>query len=123
MNAINIIEIYNYHGVWVFDDETTGLNKEAFVSGADLIIDAMVSHIPNAHDGFLCIFSKNPFPSYKYKLELKTRGNEETGNWYVCKALGIDGWLCGALYKYFDVEPEAIYIQVKEKRNANARTA
>jgi hypothetical protein len=55
-------------------------------------------------------------------MELKTRGNEETGNWYVCKALGIDGWLCGALYKYFDVEPETIYIQVKEKQNANART-
>jgi len=100
--------------MWVLDDEATGLVKEPFVSGADTIIDNMVKEIPNAGKGFLCIYSKNPFPTYQYQLKLKTRGNEITGNWYTCEELGIDGWLYGALYKYFEVEPESIYLQVKE---------
>lgn len=116
MNTINVITIYNYYGTWVFDDESTGLVREAFVSGADVIIDLMVRDIPNAKQGFTCIFSKNPFPTSQYELKLKTRGNEVQGNWYTCEALGIDGWLCGSLYKYFEVEPESIFIQVKEKQ-------
>lgn len=120
MNTINVIEIYKYHDIWVFDDESTGLIREAFVSGADLIIDKMVEHIPNAENGFICIFSGKYFPTATYELKLKIRGDEKIGNWYTCEELGIDGWLCGALYKYFDVEPESIYIQVKGKRHVNA---
>jgi hypothetical protein len=119
MNIINVIKIYKYHGIWVFDDESTGLDHEAFVSGADAIIDKMVEHIPDADNGFMCIFSGKPFPTANYQLQLTIRGNEETGNWYTCKALGIDGWLCGALYKYFEVEPESIYIQVTGKPHVN----
>ncbi len=114
MNTIGMIEVYKYNGIWVLDDEATSLYREPFVSGADTIIDNMVNEIPNAEKGFLCIYSKNSFPTYQYQLKLKTRGNVTTGNWYTCKELGIDGWLCGALYKYFEVEPESIYLQVKE---------
>ena len=116
MNTINVITIYNYNGTWVFDDESTGLVREAFVSGADVIIDLMVNDIPNAKQGFTCIFSKNTFPTHQYELKLKLRGDELHGNWYTCEALGLDGWLCGSLYKYFEVEPESIFIQVKENK-------
>jgi hypothetical protein len=34
--------------MWVFDDERVGLNQQAFVSGADDIIDLIVKDIPNA---------------------------------------------------------------------------
>lgn len=118
MNTIGLIEVYKYNGMWVLDDEATGLYREPFVSGADTIIDNMVKDIPNAEEGFICMFSKNPFPTYQYELKLKTRGNEITGNWYTCKELAIDGWLCGALYKYFEVEPDSIYIQVKESNHS-----
>jgi len=122
MNTISILEIYKFNGTWVFDDESKDLLREAFVSGADTIIDNMVKDIPNAENGFVCLFSKNPFPSHQYELKLKIRGNEISGNWYTCESLGIDGWLCGSLYKYFDVEPESIYIQVKESNHENKKT-
>jgi hypothetical protein len=121
MNTISVLKIYKYNGLWVFDDADKGLLHEAFVSGADVIIDLMVRNIANAKDGFSCIFSKNPFPSSQYELKLKTRGNDIIGNWYTCEALGIDGWLCGSLYKYFDVEPESIFIQVKEIEHEHER--
>ena len=98
MNTIGMIEVYKYSGYWVFDDAVHGLVREAFVAGADTLIDNMVTDIPNAESGFICVFSKNPFPTCQYTLKLKTRGNEITGNWYNCEELGIDGWLCGSLY-------------------------
>ena len=38
-NAINVIYLYKYKGMWIFDDEKVGLDKESFVEGADAIID------------------------------------------------------------------------------------
>ncbi len=52
MNAINLIVPYRYEGMWVFDDARVGLDKEPFVSGADTMIDVLVSEIPNAQKGF-----------------------------------------------------------------------
>jgi hypothetical protein len=118
MNTIGMIEVYKFNGYWVFDDAATGLSREAFVAGADMLIDNIVADIPNAETGFICVFSKNPFPTYQYKLKLKTRGDDISGNWYTCEELEIDSWLCGSLYKYFDVEPETIYIEVKESKHA-----
>jgi len=41
MNNVNYISSYIYEGAWVFDDESRELDKEPFVAGADLLIDAM----------------------------------------------------------------------------------
>ena len=57
MNAIVLIQPYRHEGVWVFDDETVGLVREPFVSGADVIIDRMVEGIPGAEKGFNLFFS------------------------------------------------------------------
>lgn len=64
MNSIMIIHPYKYEGTWVFDDEKVGLQQEPFVSGADKIIDQIVSTIPNAESGFSLLFSAQPFPEY-----------------------------------------------------------
>jgi hypothetical protein len=48
----------------VFDDPHLGLIQEAFISGADVIIDRAVAHIPDAAAGFLLIFSSIPFPGH-----------------------------------------------------------
>jgi hypothetical protein len=45
MNSIMVIHPYKSHGMWVFDDRQTGLIQEPFVSGADKIIDRMVTQI------------------------------------------------------------------------------
>ena len=113
MNAINVIAPYKYLGMWVFDDPRVGLVQEPFVSGADTMIDRSVSEIPDAEDGFRMLFSASPFPGYQFRLEW--RRGDRSGNWYFSPELGMEGWLCPALFNYFDKAPKELYVQVKPK--------
>jgi len=106
-NSIFVIRPYKYFGTWVFDDPAAGLVREAFVSGADTIIDRFTADIPGAADGFTLTFSAQPFPGYQTKLE-RVR-EEHGGNWYRSPELGLEGWLCPALFKYFRTAPENLY--------------
>ena len=74
MNAINLIIPYRYEGMWVFDDARVGLDKEPFVSGADMMLDVLVNDIPNAQKGFRLLFSATPFPGYKGEAGMGSRG-------------------------------------------------
>lgn len=109
-NSIFIIFPYKYNGTWVFDDESTGLVKEPFVSGIPEIIDEMTLEIPDAEKGFKLIFSSAPFPGHKIILE-KIR-TEYEGTWYRENTTKKEGWLCPALFKYYDTAPDRFYIQV-----------
>lgn len=113
MNAIIAIHPYKSDGLWVFDDESVGLRQEPFVSGADTIIEMMVQGIPDAASGFTLLFSAAPFPGYQVAFDW--RREEMDGNWYFSKDLNMEGWLCPALFKYFDSAPETIYAQFKHK--------
>ena len=113
MNAINIIVPYRYEGMWVFDDPRVGLDKEPFVSGADDMIDALVAEIPNADKGFRMLFSATPFPGNTVKLEW--RREECGGNWYFSPEFEMEGWLCPALFKYFEQAPKEIYIKAEPR--------
>ena len=113
MNVINVIEPYDKGGIWVFDDPNVGLQAEAFVAGADKMIDMVTAHIPNAKSGFTMIFSGEPFPGYDHHLEWSSE--ESNGNVYYSPELDEYGWLCPALLRYFDAPPKAIYVQIKPK--------
>ncbi len=113
MNSILVIHPYKYEGVWVFDDPRVGLIREPFVAGADVILDKITSHIPDAASGVTVLFSAQPFPGAQH--EFVWRREETGGNWYYSPALDIEGWLCPALFKYFDQAPQRIYAQVKPK--------
>jgi len=113
MNAINVIAPYRHLGMWVFDDPKVGLVQEPFVSGADTMIDRAVADIPNAAQGFVLVFSANPFPGYQMKLDW--RREDGGGNWYHSPDLGLEGWLCPALFRYFDAAPREIYVQVRPR--------
>ncbi len=113
MNAINQIVPYRYEGRWVFDDPRVALDKEPFVSGADSMIDVLVADIPNAQNGFRLLFSATPFPGCKVKLEW--RREECGGNWYFSPDFKMEGWLCPALFKYFDEAPKEIYVKAEPK--------
>lgn len=113
MNSIMVIHPYKYDEMWVFDDEKVGLIQEPFVSGADDIIERMVTQIPDAESGFSLIFSGSPFPGYQLKFDW--RRAELSGNWYYNADLDREGWLCPALFKYFDVAPKEFYAQFKAK--------
>lgn len=112
-NSIFIIAPYKYEGTWVFDDERVGLYREAFVSGADLILDRLTAHIPDAANGFRLLFSATPFPGYDVKVDWVRE--EYEGNWYRAEEYNREGWLCPALYLYYDKAPKEIYIKAEPK--------
>jgi hypothetical protein len=111
MNALTILQPYRHAGMWVFDDPGKGLSKEPFVSGIDVMIDRFTAKIPNAKNGFRLLFSPTPFPGYEIKLEW--RREEYGGNWYYCPQLELEGWLCPALFKYFDKAPAELYAKAE----------
>ncbi len=113
MNAINLVVPYKYQGMWVFDDPRVGLDKEPFVSGVDNMIDFLVQDIPDASIGFRLLFSITPFPGHM--VQLIWRRAEDGGNWYFCPDFNMEGWLCPALFKYFDDAPREIYVKAEQK--------
>ena len=107
MNALFTITPYKHEGQWVFDDESRELDKEPFVAGIDDILDT----VANGATKLTVIFSSAPFPGASLTL---TRLREEMdGNWYQCEELGMEGWLCPAMFKYFTSAPDKIYVQFK----------
>ncbi len=114
MNSIFVIFPYKTNGVWVFDDESTGLVREAFVCGMGEILDALTKGIPDAERGFVCYFSASAIPGTSYRIDW--RREESGGNWYYCGLTQTEGWLCPALFKYFAEAPKEIYIQAKAKK-------
>lgn len=113
-NSILVIHPYQYQGTWVFDDPQVGLVQEPFVAGADVIIDRMVEKIPNASAGVTMLFSDQRFPGAQY--EFVWRREEFAGNWYYSPKFDLEGWLCPALFKYFDKAPERLYVEVRPKK-------
>lgn len=114
MNSIGVIAPYKYEGMWVFDDPAVGLVREPFISGIDAMIDRLVASIPDAENGFRLLFSASPFPGHTVKLEW--RREEFGGNWYYSPQFGIEGWLCPALFKYFDNAPRELYGRAEQKK-------
>lgn len=116
MNSISIIRPYKHGGIWMFDDPVAGLVREPFVSGADEIIDLCVleQRIVNAERGHTLFFSEGVFPNWQYRFDHVRSANG--GNWYRCNHFnGREGWLCPALFKYFEQVPQAIYAMFQEK--------
>jgi hypothetical protein len=113
MNTIGVIAPYRYEGMWVFDDPRVGLNREPFVAGIDTMIDRLVASISGAEKGFRLLFSATPFPGYT--VNLVWRREEYGGNWYYSPAFDMEGWLCPALFKYFDKAPPELYVRAESR--------
>jgi hypothetical protein len=77
------------------------------------MIDLLVREIPDAANGFRLLFSVSPFPGYAARLEW--RRQEYGGNWYFSPDFNMEGWLCPALFKYFDNAPSEIYVKAEAK--------
>ncbi len=113
MNSLLVIHPYKEDGVWMFDDPRARLVREPFVSGADVIIDRMVAHIPKAEAGVTIYFAATLFPGFQH--EFAWRREEYGGNWYYSSEYDREGWLCPALFKYFEQAPQRLFVQVKAK--------
>jgi hypothetical protein len=114
VNSILVIAPYKWEGMWVFDDPRVGLQREPFVSGADVMIDKLVANLADAEKGFRLVFSGAPFPGYTTMLQW--RREEYGGNWYYSPQFDLEGWLCPALFHYFPEAPGEIYVKA-EPRN------
>ena len=111
-NSLMVIYPFKHAGIWMFSDETTHLVNEPFVGHVNNLMDWLTRNIPNAENGFRLIFGAKPFP--EYGMMLRHVREEHEGNWYVCDALGEEpGWLCPALYRYFQVAPPTLYMKAE----------
>jgi hypothetical protein len=112
-NAIHTILCYWTGSTWAFDDAARGIIREPFVSGADSILTlaALRAGVQDPRtNGFTLTFSEQPFPGFQ---ACAARGlPEHSGFWYT--SMGVDGWLCPALFKFFEAAPLHIYFMVKE---------
>lgn len=110
-NAIQIIAPYRYNGTWVFDDPAVELVREPFVAGIPEMIDTLVGGAIGECNRFRLLFADRPFPGSQ--IELVRQHEEIEGYWYRLAGTENDGWLCPALFKYFDEAPERIYAKVE----------
>ena len=118
MNSISVIFPYKYEDLWVFDDEATGLVKEPFVAGADTLIDLALAAKGIAGDqGFRLMFSASQFPGFDYRFTWVREG--DGGNWYHSADFGVEGWLCPALFKYFDTAPRELFAEFSPRSRSN----
>lgn len=116
-NSIKVIHPYRWQDMWVFDDPAVDIVREPFISGADTIIDQMVAHISSADAGFNLIFSDTAFPSHQHVL---TRQEPDAdGYWYTHDESDMRGWLCPALFKYFEDAPDKLFVEVTSLSNSN----
>lgn len=110
-NAIMVIAPYRYQGTWVFDDRTVGLVKEPFVAGVPEMIDVLVKDIPNADAGFRLLFSAQPFPGHQKAL--KWLRGDGGGNYYGMDDPVMEGWICPAMFKYYDKAPPQLFVKAE----------
>src|SRR3990172_6723475 len=95
-NTLMTILPYWSQGTWVFDDESVELVAEPFVSGIPEMITEMVKDIPNAKKGF--------------QRELIWVREEYEGSWYRLAKTKQEGWLCPAMFHYFEKAPKRLYV-------------
>ncbi|MFA6562178.1 MAG: DUF6717 family protein [Verrucomicrobiia bacterium] len=112
-NALMVIVPYRYASTWVFDDPRAGLVREPFVAGVPKMIDMLVRDIPEATNGFRLLFSAQPFPDYQKKLTW-LRG-DMNGNYYKTDDPPMEGWICPAMFRYYQTAPRELYVKAEPK--------
>jgi hypothetical protein len=109
-NSILTIHAYKYYDQWVFDDERVGLDKEAFVAGADTLLDELTGNGNTA----TVVFSANKFPTAD--VELKLLRTDSIGSTYWCDLFQHEVWLCPALFLYYPKAPQTIFFKATISR-------
>ena len=107
-NSIFVIKPYLSNGVWQFDYPSKNIQHEAFVAGADTLLDK----ICQGKNKCTILFSHIPFPGHKLSLEY-VEGNVTTGTVYHCKELDQQLWLCPTLGAFYEESPIKLYIDYK----------
>ncbi len=117
MNSLFVNFPYKSYGTWMFDDAAVGLKGEPFVAGADTILDHLTERVVNAEQGFRLIFAPIPFPGFQMKLDWVREDREMPGNWYRWAGTDLEGWLCPALFHYFENAPPNLFVKAEPLSN------
>ncbi len=108
-NSVFVIVPYKWYGSFVFDDPERGLLREPFVLGMSEMIERMLEERGiNGDEGFRMYFGAIKPPDkgvYHLKLMFKDAG----GGWYRNVETRMCGWLCPAMFAYFDALPQDLY--------------
>jgi hypothetical protein len=64
------------------------------------------------------VFAGIPFPGHQHAFD-RTR-EENGGNFYRHRLTGQEGWLCPALFKYFETAPAELFVEVRPKAGAKS---
>ena len=78
-----------------------------------MALGLLARKVEGCSKGFTLLFSDSPFPGHQASMQRESE--EYGGNWYRCEQLGMSGWLCPALLKYFEKAPKNLYLQIKRK--------
>jgi hypothetical protein len=131
-DVLNVIKPYWCANCWVFDDASKGLDRESLEGhfeaelreirllarliggGVTRMIDCLVKDIPNAREGFMLLFSSQPFAGYQ--VELIRIAEEDGGCLYRGKNHSAEVWLSPALFTYFETAPESLYMKAEPQR-------
>lgn len=111
---IKVLMPYKWNTIWVFDDKETGLVREAFVAGADDVMDDLSKDFKKPEKGFVLMFSHEPFPGATHSFT-KKRTQGKVGTNYNWDRRNKNVWLCPALFQYFPEAPKRIFAMAKEK--------
>jgi hypothetical protein len=131
-DVLNVIQPYWSANCWVFDDASRGLGKESLEGhfeaelreirllarlvggGVTKMVDYLVKDIPDAREGFMLLFSSQPFAGYQ--VELIRIAEEAGGCLYRGKNYSAEAWLSPALFTYFETTPESLYMKAEPQR-------
>ena len=131
-NVMNVIQPYWYMNCWVFDDASKGVEQESLEGrfeaelreirvlarliggGVTKMIDYLVKDIPDAREGFILLFSSQPFAGYQ--VELIRIAEENGGCLYRGENCSGEAWLSPALFGYFETIPESLYMKAEPQR-------
>jgi hypothetical protein len=100
---------YKYGSELVFDQEEYGLIKEPLIEGVPEILYELCERHNVSSEKFDLYFSDEPFEGFQLVADkLREYGG---GFWYQIGAK--EGWLCPAMFFYFDSVPKNIYFKVE----------
>lgn len=103
-NSLYIIYPYKQNGIWMFDDKERDIKGEAFVAGADTVLDKLCKGRVDC----TIVFSHIKFPSAKLTAKYIS-GDITSGTDYYCPEVEQNLWLCPTLGAYYNYSPEIIY--------------
>lgn len=111
--TLTLIVYKNERNQWVFDDSDVGLVQEAFVAGADEIMDKLTENYVDTADSRFTLHMREAIPEenaieciHSQHLSHDILGGSD---YYTCAALGRRIWLCPNLSKYISSTPQILW--------------